>query len=81
MHGCESQASELFNEMLQTSVRLSLFAPMEEEINSLCGAKYPSPISNVPGAKPEALKSMEKRKKFNIRDGRNKEDGEVKLTT
>ena len=46
LQGDESQASELFNDMLRTSVRLGLFAAMEEEITSLCGAKYfPAPES------------------------------------
>ena len=50
----ESQASELFNEMLRTSVRFGLFAAMEEEINSLCGAKYfPEPESDYQRAGSE----------------------------
>ena len=54
LQGDESQASELFNEMLRTSVRLGLFAAMEEEINSLCGAKYfPDPESNFQRAGSE----------------------------
>ena len=54
LQGDESQASELFNEMLRTSVRLGLFAAMEEEINSLCGAKYaPDPESDYQRAGSE----------------------------
>lgn len=41
--------------MLRTSVRLGLFAAMEEEVNSLCGAKYaPDPESDFQRAGSKA---------------------------
>jgi len=84
LQGDESQASELFNEMLRTSVRLGLFAAMEEEINSLCGAKYfPDPDSDYQRAGSEIGSAYINGQKEQIHRPRvrHKEGGEVKLTT
>ena len=84
LQGDESQASELFNEMLRTSVRLGLFAAMEEEINSLCGAKYfPDPDSDYQRAGSEIGGAYINGQKEQIHRPRvrHKEGGEVKLTT
>ena len=84
LQGDESQASELFNEMLRTSVRLGLFVAMEEEINSLCGAKYaPDPESDYQRAGSEIGSAYINGEKEKIQRPRvrHKEDGEVKLAT
>ena len=44
MQGDDNEARNIFNQILKTSVRLGLLEAMEEEVNSLCGAKYqPNP--------------------------------------
>jgi len=84
LQGDESQASELFNDMLRTSVRLGLFAAMEEEINSLCGAKYfPTPESDYQRAGSETGSAYINGEKEQIQRPRvrHKDEGEVKLAT
>ena len=44
MQGDDNEARNIFNQVLKASVRLGLLEAMEEEVNSLCGAKYqPNP--------------------------------------
>ena len=39
VQGEPNQAGEIFNEMLRKSVRLGLYAALEEEVEALCGPK------------------------------------------
>ena len=70
--------------MPRTSVRLGLFAAMEEEINSLYGAKYfPDPDSDYQRAESEIGSAYINGEKEQIHCPRvrHKEGDEVKLTT
>jgi|GEM_PF-6729474 len=46
LQGDESEAAEIFTEMIRKSVRLGLLSALEEEVTSLCGPRYrPDPES------------------------------------
>ena len=40
LQGDENEAAEIFNEMMRKSVRLGLFAALEDEVTALCGPPY-----------------------------------------
>lgn len=84
LQGDDCQASEIFNHMLRTSVRLGLFAAMEDEVNSLCGAKYsPDPESDYRRAGSETGSVYLHGEKDSIQRPRvrHKEGGEVPIAT
>lgn len=82
LQGDENEAAELFNEMMRKSVRLGLFAALEEEVTALCGPRYqPAPESPYQRAGSETGSAYINGSKEKITRPRvrHEDDGEVEL--
>jgi len=82
LQGDESEAAEIFTEMMRKSVRLGLLSALEEEVTSLCGPRYrpdpESPCHRAGSEKGSAYINGAKEEVIRPRV-RHEEEGEVEL--
>lgn len=78
----ESEARDIFEDLMRTSVRLGLLKALEEEVNSLCGQKH-HPNQESPnyraGSEKGSFYAHGKKEEITRPRVREKEGGEVKL--
>lgn len=76
----QSEAIEIFQQTLKQSVRLALYAAMEQEVNELCGAKYnPNDTENRRAGSEQGVAYLEGERESVIRPRVRDEEGEVSL--